>query len=179
MVTFETTPDPPATPRFTDLAGRSWPLVLTFGLAQRIRDQLDVNFLKPWEGKALTPLADPEKLVQVCWLLCEKQATSQGVSPEEFGEGFGGDQFEDAGRAIEEMLVLFTPPAKRPVAQALQERAAEVQRKATSLAIRKVHGQKVDERIAQELQAADARFDQALSLPIPSGSATNGPASRV
>jgi hypothetical protein len=171
-------------PQFTDLCNRSWTLALNFRLAQEIRDALGVDFLNAHNGKALTALGrDDELLVKTLWMLCEAQAEKCGLSPEDFAEGLAGEPMEAACQAIEEAVVLFTRPAKRPELEAVRQRAAEVLKTTSDLTVRKVKSGRVDRFIEKKLARAERQIDleldrlEAEDSSTASSSAASGPAS--
>lgn len=76
--------------RFTDGEGREWDIrIVTPHLAKLRGVGLDLNaaIKRPdaWDA-----LDDPETLVRVAWVLCEKAAAAAGVTPDQFAEGFDG-----------------------------------------------------------------------------------------
>lgn len=166
-------------PSFTDLADRKWQLDLNVHLAQQIRSALDVDFLNAHDGKALVKLAESDELfVSTLYMLCEEQAQAISVTPEEFAKGLAGDVLEFAEQALEEMLLAFTRPAKRPALQAVLSRVHEVQTKAQDLAVQKVRGEAVTKLIQTQLEKAGREADQKLAAAFStvSVSRTNGPA---
>ena len=97
------------TPSFRDAEGREWHLSLSIGLARRIKDEVGVDFGQLADGKLLAELGtDPEKLCSALWLMCEKQAERQSVTPEGFAESLDGDAIDGAMEALVEAIVLFT-----------------------------------------------------------------------
>lgn len=104
---------------FKDDEGREWHLRLNHTLVAEIRDALGVNLHHVDEqAKALQRMADePELLVNVLYLVCEKQCQRLKIGEEDFGRGFGGDTYENAALAFREAVVLFTPPPRRDVAK--------------------------------------------------------------
>lgn len=111
------TTDP--TPEFNDARGRTWRLTLTINKIRVIKATNGVDFGKIHDGKVLMELGtDGEKLAQVLWILCETQAKSINVAPEEFAELLDGDTIDKAGDAIEAAVILFT---RAPMRAALRE----------------------------------------------------------
>jgi hypothetical protein len=104
---------------FKDDLGREWNLRLDFSLVRSIRDSLGVDLLSlEQQGNALTRMADdPALLVDVVYLICEKQCQRRKISDEEFGHGFTGETFQTAAAAFMEALVSFTPPPRRDLAK--------------------------------------------------------------
>jgi len=104
---------------FKDDLGREWVLRIDDSLARSIREAVGVNLYNPEEqAKALQRMADePGMLVDVVFLICERQCQHRKISDEEFGRGFTGDTFQAAATALVEAIVNFTPPPRRDVAK--------------------------------------------------------------
>lgn len=104
---------------FKDDEGREWHLRLNHTLVAEIRDALGVNLHHVDEqAKALQRMAeDPVLLVNVVYLVCERQCQRLKISDEDFGRGFGGDTYQAAVEAFQEAVLLFTPPPRRDVAR--------------------------------------------------------------
>jgi hypothetical protein len=171
-------------PLFTDALGRRWPLVLTYGLAQRIHKSLGVDLANAHTGEALTKLGQSDELfVATLFALVEDEAGRQQVSPEAFAEGLNGEVFEAAGDALEQMLLVFIRPALRPVLEAVFEANHEKRTKVVALATRKLSGANRDAAIDRELGSLEQQLDRALAgevLPTTSTSSrTSGRRSRA
>lgn len=102
------------TPTFRDAKDREWSLRLTVGNCREIRDTCHIDFGEITDGKCFVELGTSiEKLYQVLWVLCEKQAESRSVTPEDFAESFDGDVLDDAQDALMEAVTLFTRRSMR------------------------------------------------------------------
>ena len=89
---------------------------------KRVRSSLGVDLVNViavnGDGTLKTTLIDdivndPCLLVDILWVVCEKQAKAQGVTDEDFGASLAGDSIEDATRAFLDELVDFFPGARR------------------------------------------------------------------
>ena len=63
---------------FTDRRGQAWEVELTAGDLKRIRQKCGVDLrdaLKPGGGSFTEALDDPERFLELMWLLCGQQAT--------------------------------------------------------------------------------------------------------
>ncbi len=58
---------------------------------------------------------DLPKLVDVLYLLCEKQCNKIGMTDEEFGEALCGDSLEFAWDALERAYLSFCPSRRRKI----------------------------------------------------------------
>jgi len=149
--------------KFTDNAGRDWPVSLTVADVKRVRRVLDVDLANLMgedvpEGKQLLArlTTDPVLLVDVLYVICEPQATRDGVSDIEFGRAMAGDAIEQATDALLEAIVGFTPNPRE------RARLARVKRE-----------------LYQAREALDDLFDvrleKVLDDLIPGRSSTNSP----
>lgn len=101
-------------PTFTDKAGRSWLVELTVADLPRLRAlgfELGQILSAP-ERMGDLFLADPEKLVAAVWLLCEAQADTAGVTPEQFAAGFDGPGLERSVEALIGAAIDFFPRSR-------------------------------------------------------------------
>lgn len=92
---------------FVDAEKRRWDLTLNVGLVGRLRKDAGVDLGKAGEGMAAALFADPESLVKALWVLCERQAERQDVTPEQFGYGFDGPSVQRAVDALLEAIIDF------------------------------------------------------------------------
>ena len=107
-------PTSPTKPEFNDRNGRTWRLALSIGKLRAIKAVAGVDLGALEDGKVLLQLgADYEALAQTLWILCEGQAASRRVEPEEFAELLDGDTIDAAIAALIEAIVLFTRAAQR------------------------------------------------------------------
>jgi hypothetical protein len=105
----------PSIPSFTDTEGREWFLRINCDNTTEILETCGVDLSLPKLDKAYEAMADTKKLVQVLWILVEKQAESQEVAPKDFAGGLDGDAISDAMEALDEAIVNFTPRRTRSV----------------------------------------------------------------
>lgn len=98
---------------FKDTEGREWLVTLNTAQVKRVKQRLGINLADPQESDVLHKLADAITLVDVLYVLVEKQAKERSVSDESFGEALGGDTLESASTAILEALCDFFPRARR------------------------------------------------------------------
>jgi hypothetical protein len=150
-------------PHFIDNQNRTWQIGFTVALAKHIRTITGLDFINAHDGKALQAIAfDDEKLVQVIWLLCAAQCQAAQVDEEAFGMALAGDELGSAMDAIQEALVLFSRPDKRPAMQAILDRGKKAKQKAVDYAVAKVNSDRVSQAIDRTLEQADRKIDQDL-----------------
>jgi hypothetical protein len=106
--------------QFKDDAGREWVLRFDHSAMRDIYKRLGVNLHNTAEqAKAIDRMADePGLLVDVCYVLCERQCQQRGITDEDFGRGFAqGETFEQGVSALMEALLSFTSPQRRDLAK--------------------------------------------------------------
>ena len=100
--------------QFKDTDGRQWAIAINVETLKRVRDLTEINLLEALEGKLFIELAaDPIKLCDVIYAICQPQADLQMVSDLEFGRAMAGDAIEEATTALLEDLVDFFPQGRR------------------------------------------------------------------
>lgn len=126
--------------KFTDRTGRAWVIALDFAALQRIKDGAGVD-LGAVERLAETwakLLYDDLQALSVLWLSLKSSADVQGISREQFAEGFDGEVLERAIEALEVAVVSFTQPRKRGLAQRAIEGLRDGMAKAIAQAEKKL-----------------------------------------
>jgi hypothetical protein len=97
---------------FADNLGRTWYVTINVTTVRRVRAALDVDLYQLVDDgmQALGKLvADPVRLADVLYVLCQEDAEKQQVSDEDFGRALGGDAITSAAEAFVEELVDFFP----------------------------------------------------------------------
>jgi hypothetical protein len=97
---------------FTDNLGRTWCVALNVATYRRVRGvlQLDLCQLVDEGLEELGRfLADPIRLADVLFVLCQEEAVSKNVSDEDFGRALYGDALQAGAEALVEELVDFFP----------------------------------------------------------------------
>lgn len=121
---------------FKDLAGRTWPVVITVDVARRLRDRLKVDVLTEKLPELFARvLGDLILLCDVLFVIVERDAEKLKVTDEGFGSAMGGSALEEGADAFMQALVDFIPsPRERErvgrVITAVKSAAAEYQTKA-------------------------------------------------
>ena len=107
---------------FKDNKGRTWEIALNVWQMKRLRDTLGIDLVNvigtSADGNVRVDTidriaSDPCLLVDILWVVCERQANAEGVKDEDFGASLAGDSIEDATRAFLDELVDFFPGARR------------------------------------------------------------------
>jgi len=113
---------------FTDNAGRTWTLSLTYGSAKRVKallkdDDVDLLALEQGDPPLLTRLAtDVMLLCDVIFALLKPQADEQCISDEQWAEAMGGKAITDAQDALyEEIISFFQSRGRADIVAAVQK----------------------------------------------------------
>ena len=102
-------------PSFVDAKNRSWQLSLTVGDLLKVRAATGVDLgaaLKSETALGELLFGDPATLVATLFVLCESQAATQAVTPEEFGYGFDGPTLERATESLIGAVADFFPRSR-------------------------------------------------------------------
>lgn len=101
--------------KFKDETGREWSCKITMATVNRVREGADVNLLEALEGDLVHRLGtDLELMARVLWCVCEPQADTASITPEQFADLFAGDVFADAIAAfMQGLAAFFTRPDQR------------------------------------------------------------------
>lgn len=97
---------------FADNLGRMWYVAVNVATIRRVRAALNIDLYQLCDDgmQALGKLvADPVRLADVLYVLCQEDAREKRVSDEDFGRALGGDAIQAAAEALVEELVDFFP----------------------------------------------------------------------
>lgn len=143
--------------------GKTFRLTINYGQARDLRRHNGVDLIDYHNGSAIKLFAeDQDKIFETIWKLCEKQARDLGLDEAKFAELFISGVFEEAYSALEEAIVNFTPPAKRPVILAICKKSKEIQAKQAELAVAKINSPKADQMINAAVEQTAKQMDQQL-----------------
>jgi hypothetical protein len=161
---------PTPIPEFRDRCDRVWRLEFTVGDAARIRKAHGLDFLNAHNGAAITAVSrDDNLLAMVVWELCREQADALGVSFDDWGAGIDGATLGQAADALGVAIVNFSPPARRPVMQAMMDQATAAATQLTERAAAKIREANLQPLMEGLMQERDRRLDQALQAIETSG----------
>jgi hypothetical protein len=103
---------------FTDRHGRTWTLLLTFGVVDRIKEHTngDIDFHDIMEDstKLAKLLMDKNgrRMCECLYVICEKQIQDAGLTPEEWADSFDGRTIDRAMTGVIGALADFFPRSK-------------------------------------------------------------------
>lgn len=116
--------------KFKDRNGQEWTLHLTLGLVKQINDEMGVNLLAPWDGRAIDELvAEPIRLGDI---LARAISPKDEKQAEALAEGLRGEGLDNAIAAFCEDLASFFPAGQRAAFAAFMKAARDVQMTAWS-----------------------------------------------
>lgn len=101
--------------RFCDNAGRTWIVSINVTAIKRVRGLVGIDLYKLIDD-GFQPLgtlvADPVRLADVLYCLCQDEADAKSISDEDFGRALAGDAITLAADAFVEELIDFFPDAR-------------------------------------------------------------------
>ena len=159
---------------FEDKSGAKWELEVTVGVVKRVRAVLNIDLAKLDETLYERLADDPVLLVDLLWVLCEKQAQGRQISDEQFGEGLAGDSIEAATTALLEAVADFFPGPRRSLFQKVISKTATIEQTASKLAIAKLDDPRLEKAMQERL---NAEFEKALTQLSSATSSPESPAS--
>ena len=150
--------------KFKDSADREWIVSVTVGAIKNIRTALGVDLADPSQAVMERLADDPVLLVDLLWLLCEKQAKEIGITPEQFGESLVGDPIDAATNAMVEAIADFFPGPRRSLLQRANAKTRAVRQKAESLAMEKLNDPTLEAEMEKAMtKRLEAEVRQALT----------------
>lgn len=134
---------------FKDFKGQSWEIAITVGTIAKVRNRLGYNMgdIRKFYEEVMI---DPEKVVNVLYVICESQAEKRGISDTQFGESFDGPTYMAAASALEEEMLLFCPPRQREVLAKARTKGEAIREKMIQIANEKIENLDV-QTAAQEM----------------------------
>lgn len=161
-------------PGFKDSGNREWQVALDGPTIKRIRDKLGVDIANT-DGTVYAALrSDAALLIDVLYLLCEKQCQSFNpkVTDEDFGRLVFGEGLKIAREALADAIVDFIPDAEDREYLREAIKAHELERKAAMKpALAKIKDPELM-RLIEE--AAGAKMEEAIRRTL-SSSASSSP----
>lgn len=159
-------------PSFKDSNNREWLVALDGPKIKRIRDKLGFDVANS-DGTVYAALrSDAALLIDVLYLLCQRQAEERKLSDEDFGALIFGEGLKVAREALADAIVDFIPDAEDREYLREAIKAHELERKAAMKpALAKIRDPKLMELIEE---AAGAKMEEAIRRTL-SSSASSSP----
>lgn len=161
---------------FRDEEGREWLVKVHVAAVGRVRDRLGVDLYGLVDDgmKGLGALmGDPVKLVNVLYVLCQREAEARNISDEDFGAALAGDALEKATEAFLEALVDFFPsPRVRAGLTAIVEKGRTLQTLMMDHAEAQIASLDLESELRKYIASSGTSPDSSGSTPDPSPSAS-------
>lgn len=124
---------------FKDETGKPWTLSVNVGTVKKVRSIAKVDLLDLRDGNLFSELAaDPVKLGDVLWCLCEDEAKAAGIDDLAFAKALAGDALDAATSALLEEIVDFFPKPQRDLLRKALAKGKEVQERSLARAMAQV-----------------------------------------
>lgn len=144
---------------FKDGKGEEWSLNITVNTIRRVKEALGIDLMSivdevDAEGNSILHKLhnDIELLINTVYMVCKPQADAKGISDVDFGELMAtGDILEEATTALIEGMVLFFPPRRRSVLQAMRKKYMEMEEKAATRIESEMNNIDLDKMMEQAL----------------------------
>lgn len=155
-------------PSFKDNQGREWLIRIDVSAIRRVRSKYGIDLANVFSDSAeIDKLqSDVCATVDVIHELVIDQATTLGVTPEQFGQSLAGDSLEAACEAFVGAALDFLPQSKRRLLQQVVDGQREIQTQAE----RKFQTAIDQGLIRQGVTEAMESLDRILASQKPSGS---------
>lgn len=139
-------------------------LDLNYGLARDMRRKSGIDLVNYHNGSAVKLfLEDCDKIFQAVYLICQKQCEAKGLTEQQFADLFNAKVFEDAYTALEECVVNFCHPDKRPVLEKFLQTSKDVQRRESDMLVKKLDSPEMQNAIQAQLDKSESQIDQSLA----------------
>jgi hypothetical protein len=152
---------------FKDENGKPWVLSVNDGTVKKVRGLAGVDLLDLRDGNLFNELAaDPVKLGDILWVLCQDEATAAGIDEMAFARALAGDALDSATNALLEEIVDFFPKPQRDVLRKALAKGREVQEREMARAMRRV-----DKALEEWKPEDESEASGASSTSVPASSA--------
>ena len=102
---------------FVDSKGRHWSLVITVLEYQKMKQELNVDIGNIFNDDSwlqrLVAMEDVTFFLSLIGILTDKEREKDGISMEDFYEGFDGDAMQSSAEALVEAIINFSHPSRR------------------------------------------------------------------
>jgi len=145
---------------YKDSQNLTWDLSLNVLSVRKIKSRLEVDLLD--NASLAAAMGNPLSVVDVIWVLVEEQATSRGISEDDWYKGaIDGNTFEESSVALmEELADFFRKTSRTLMAQMISETLKARPRVEAATAKQQA---KIAETVTRMIEAAETELDQALS----------------
>lgn len=150
--------------KFADSKGREWILAVNVGAIKRVRAAADIDLADLTQATMDRLADDPCLLVDVLWVLVEKDAVQRKVEQEDFGESLVGDPIEAAVNALLEAITLFFPERRRFLLQRTLAKIDSARKKGEAMALAKLDDPALEQQMTEAMRTRmEAEIKNALT----------------
>ena len=131
---------------FKDKNDFSWEIEVNISALKRVKSYLDLNLLDIFKQNQETQKfellekisEDPILLVDLLFVLCEKQVKERKMSTEDFANVFSGEVIENAVNSLLYEIIDFFPETKKAVLKKILDTGKKMQGEAEKLILEKL-----------------------------------------
>lgn len=149
-------------PKYRDSKNREWTIQLNIQALRDVRSHCGIKLEQAFYDDTFAELEDdPIRLCEIIWILVEDQAKDLGVTPEDFGRGFG-ETWDEALAALLQAIINFSPPVRRPALQKAVDKFQALRKTEAKAMEDMVDDPRLLKVVEQKLEEAKKRIDQEL-----------------
>ena len=131
---------------FKDKKDFSWEIEVNISALKRVKSHLDLNLLDIFKQNPETQKfellekisEDPILLVDLLFVLCEKQVKERNMNAEDFANVFSGEVIENAVNSLLYEIIDFFPETKKAVLKKILDTGKKMQGEAEKLILKKL-----------------------------------------
>ena len=131
---------------FKDKKDNTWEIEITISALKRVKSYLDLNLLDIFKQNPETQKfellekisEDPVLLVDLLFVLCEKQVKERNMNAEDFANVFSGEVIENAVNVLLYEIIDFFPETKKAVLKKILDTGKKMQGEAEKLILEKL-----------------------------------------
>jgi hypothetical protein len=155
---------------FRDNKGRPWQLELNVDVLEQIKTECGSNLLDladPDSDLIREVIAFPPLIAKLVFAALAEQAKLKEVDAREFRRSMNGESLQAAHDALLDEIILFCPPGRRSLLQAVRDKNREVEEAGVSLAMTRLNDPELthkalaamDRQVSQRIQEALQNLD--------------------
>jgi len=151
---------------FLDSKGRPWHIEINLDTIELVKADCGVNVLDiaDPDSDLLKELAVFPMLVgKILFAALSDEAKTKEVDAKEFRRSIGGEAFQKGYDALLDEVILFSPPRRRQILQAVRDKNREVEEEGISLAMQKLSDPNLK---TQAMEAMDRQLSQRIKEAI-------------
>lgn len=167
---------------FKDKLGNDWNIEVDIPIRRKVLDDLKIDLWATFDGSLQQNLADPEKLGQVLFVLCQKQITERNLEPEAFAKLFSGDSIDDGRDALIGAVTDFFPSRQRQAMLLATKKATQAMDLATTKAMAELESMTPESILSQSskstsgsLPASSVISESSIDPALHSGNSSGPP----